>query len=307
MREIKNVLAATDFSDCAQTALNAASDTAELFGSRLVVAHVLQNLDHTYSLLVDDIEEEELKKAEANMGDAVDNLRISRSRTDSVVTRGAPVQALIQIALREHTDLLVAGMAGSACGSGTALGSVVDRLLRCGLFDLFLVRPDETPGIQSLAAATDFSEGADAAIDRAVDVAARAKLDKITIIHAFELPRGYSKLGLGEDETERRVRENIQTLFDELCERLPAPEGVTYEPVFVRGSDHDAIRKACIDKGVDLLVIGAAGRTDAAATLIGNVAMKIVRDAPCSVWVSRPAGHKITFVDAIQRLMGMKG
>ena len=91
----------------------------------------------------------------------------------------------------------------------------------------------------------------------------------------------------------------------DLKERVPEPEGISYVPEHVRGDPASAIRDVCVDKGVDLLVIGAEGRTAAAAALIGNVAIKIVRDAPCTVWVSRPAGQTLTVVDALQRLMGL--
>lgn len=311
MRNIQTVLAATDFSDCARTALDAAGNAANMYKARLVVAHVLQNLDQTYRLFVDDVLkqrllEEEQAEAEATLEQALDELRVSRSRTDSVVTRGSPVDALIRIGLREHADLLVAGLMGSACGADEAtLGTVVDRLLRCGLFDLYLVRKDETPGIQKVAVATDFSDSSDVAVQRAVDLAVKSGIDHVTLIHAFELPQGYSKLNLGEAEAERHVRQNVQRLYEELEARLPPPQGVRYEPRFVRGVDHAAIRDACVTEGVDMLVIGATGRTAAAVALIGNVALKIVKDAPCSVWVSRPAGQTLTIVDALKRLMGL--
>jgi len=306
MRDIDTVLAATDFSDCAQTALHAAADATKLYEARLVVAHVLQNLDHTYSLLIDNVEEEEEQTAEANLDKALDELRISRTNTDSVVSRGSPVEGLIRIALREHADVLVAGLMGSTgCGEAGTLGSVVDRLLRAGLFDLYLVRPDETPGLQKVAVATDFSDSADIALRRAVDLARRSSLTEVTVIHAFDLPQGYSKLNLGEAEAERHVLENIDEMFEDMVGRVVECGGLTLLKKFVRGSAPDAIRSACVEGGVDLLVLGAEGRTAAAAALIGNVALKIAQDAPCSVWVSRPAGHTLTFGDALKRLMGI--
>lgn len=310
MRDIRNVLAATDFSPWSEVAMRAAATAADLYKAKMIAAHVLQNLDETYALLVEDVDalkKQEHQEAERNMDALLDDLRISHSRTRSVVTRGSAVDGLIRLALQEHADLVVAGMIGSTSRSPQGhLGSVVERLLMCGLFDLLLVHHDLPETISRVAAATDFSKLADTAVQRAADIASRVGVDKVTVIHAYEWPQGYSKLGLSEEENERHCLASATAQFVEFEQRVPPPEGMTYEPAFVRGPADEAIHQACEEHEIELLTIGAAGRTAAAVALIGNVAMKIARHAPCSTWVTRPAGHKLTFVDAIQRMMGLE-
>lgn len=310
MRDIEYVLAATDFSPWADVALRAAATAAELYDAKMIAAHVLQNLDETYSLLVEDIDDyqkKEQRKAEKDINALVDNLRISNSKARSVVMRGSAVDGLIRLALREHADLVTAGIMGSTSQDPDgALGSVVEQLLMCGLFDLLLVRHDLPETIQNVAVATDFSKSADIAVDRGIDLVERTGGGKLTVIHAYELPSGYSKLGRGEGETDRHCLESADARFEDLKERMEVSDGVSLELHCVRGDADDAIRRACKEHEIDLLVIGAAGRTAAAAALIGNVAMKITRNAPCSTWVARPAGHKLTIKDALQRLMGLE-
>jgi nucleotide-binding universal stress UspA family protein len=310
MRDITNVLAATDFSPWAEVATHAAGMAAELYDAKLIAAHIMQNMDKTYALLVenlDDFNQKEQQEAERNIGELLDDLNLSRSHSRAVVSRGSAVEGLIQLALQEHTDLVVAGMMGATSqNTDGQLGSVVERLVLCGLFDLLLVRHDQPETITNVGAATDFSQLADIAIERAIDVVQRRGGDKVTVIHAYQWPVGYSKLGICEGEREDHCLAAIQRQFDELRERVPEPEGITYVPAFVRGSPEDAVREACAEHNLDMLTIGAAGRTAAAVALIGNVAMKIIRNAPCSVWVTRPAGYRLTFKDAIYRLMGLE-
>lgn len=310
MREIKNILTATDFSRGAEVAAKAAKLAADLYKSKLIAAHVLQNMDETFSLLVedvDDLEQQALKEAEENMGALLEDLRVSRSLSRSVVDKGSPIDGLIRVGLREHADLVVAGMLGStgAQKQGT-LGGVVEQLLMSGLFDLLLVSEKIGDKLEKVAVATDFSELADLALERATDISKRAGLDTITLVHAYEWPQGYSKLGLTPDETDVNCRSAVQNRYDEMLERVPPTQGITYRPVFVRGRAEEAVRDACEGDGIDLLVIGSAGRTAAVSALIGSVALKIARNAPCSLWITRPAGHKLTIIDALCKMMGIE-
>jgi universal stress protein A len=43
---------------------------------------------------------------------------------------------------------------------------------------------------------------------------------------------------------------------------------------------------------VDLIVIGTHGRTGLSHMLMGSVAEKVVRKAPCPVLTVRPSGHQ---------------
>ena len=46
------------------------------------------------------------------------------------------------------------------------------------------------------------------------------------------------------------------------------------------------------DQDIDLIVIGTHGRTGLAHVLLGSVAERIVRKAPCPVLTVRPTGHQ---------------
>ena len=310
MREIQNILTATDFSRGAEVAAKAAKLAADLYHSKLIATHVLQNMDDSFSLLVEDVEEHEqqaLLEAEESMGALLEELRMSKGRSRSVVTKGSAVDGLIRVALREHADLVVAGMLGMTGSNkvGT-LGGVVEQLLMSGLFDLLLVSDTIGKKIEDVAVATDFSELADLALERATDIVKRSGGDKVTIIHAYEWPQGYSKLGHSPEDTDKHCRDAAQQLYNEMLGRLPPPEGITYRPVFVRGKAEEAVRDACEAEEIDLLVIGSAGRTAAVAALIGSVALRIARSAPCSLWITRPAGHKLGIIDALCKMMGFE-
>lgn len=69
------------------------------------------------------------------------------------------------------------------------------------------------------------------------------------------------------------------------AQRLGAPEVVTR---LLRGEPWDQIVSAAREDGaVDLIVMGTHGRTGLRRALIGSVAERVVRHAPCTVMVVR--------------------
>ena len=72
---------------------------------------------------------------------------------------------------------------------------------------------------------------------------------------------------------------------DQLEQVRPSNEAIPVHHVFLEGDPADAIVRYATDARMDLVVMGTHGRTGAALTLMGSVAEKVLRGAPCSVLV----------------------
>jgi nucleotide-binding universal stress UspA family protein len=72
----------------------------------------------------------------------------------------------------------------------------------------------------------------------------------------------------------------------------PANPGIPYTHVFLEGDPATEIVRYANDERVDLIVMGTHGRTGVERLLMGSVAEKVMRDAPCSVLVVKlPRGQ----------------
>jgi universal stress protein A len=67
----------------------------------------------------------------------------------------------------------------------------------------------------------------------------------------------------------------------------PAPEHIRFELVARKGEAVREILRAIADLGVDSVVIATHGRTGVGRLLLGSVAEKVVREAPCPVLTVR--------------------
>lgn len=130
----------------------------------------------------------------------------------------------------------------------------------------------------------DFSPYSDEAIERAVELAGRYEAS-ITLVHVFEpialsFPEGsgiHSSLSLADVMVE---------LERELEKKRAATEAEAGRPIQAfRTSGHPSheIVDLARSDGFDLIVMGTHGRTGVAHMLIGSVAERVVRTAPCAV------------------------
>jgi nucleotide-binding universal stress UspA family protein len=151
------------------------------------------------------------------------------------------------------------------------------------------------PKFKKILAATDLSATSDRAIKVATDLA-RPGRTPMELLHVVEeLPREDRFLALTAPlpEIQRLI---LQEITDKLQRRGRKLIGAA-APFEVRVEFGDAFRVILdrVTKGrprPDLLVVGTHGRSGLAHALLGSVAERLVRTAPCPVLVVKPAGFR---------------
>ena len=134
---------------------------------------------------------------------------------------------------------------------------------------------------------TDLSEYADYALDYAIALAQKlqARLTLLYVIHLTPLAMGdigVSGLVPYLDEMETDAQQRMQALLNRVHQ-----EGLQGETAVVQGVPFQSIVDMAENKNVDMIVMGTHGRTGLTHALMGSVAEKVVRLAPCPVLVTR--------------------
>jgi nucleotide-binding universal stress UspA family protein len=133
----------------------------------------------------------------------------------------------------------------------------------------------------------DFSEYANQALEYAISLA--RKLDAhITLLHVIQpLPLGGVDMGMTLPYTYIHDLEvEIMNAMEAYLEQITAA-GLTGEIAVVHGVPFQEIIETARGQQVDLIVMGTHGRTGLQHVLLGSVAEKVVRLAPCPVLVIR--------------------
>jgi len=136
---------------------------------------------------------------------------------------------------------------------------------------------------------TDFSATADAALDYAFGLAERFGAS-LQLLHVLEDPFIYE--GISAEAYISEAPLTRTAMLAEARERLahravPRHRKVQVETEVLFGHGARTIAEYAAERAIDLIVIGTHGRTGLAHVLLGSVAERLVRTAPCPVLTVR--------------------
>lgn len=144
--------------------------------------------------------------------------------------------------------------------------------------------------LEHLLVATDFSACSKEAIGYAIDLSKKTK-GRMTLLHIFESPFLYpAETSLGsypevyqwlQDFKQEEIK-NLDALSDEIRK-----EGLPVETIFKEGSPSIEIIRTAKEVGADLIVMGTHGRKGLSHVVMGSVAERVAREAPCPVFIVR--------------------
>jgi nucleotide-binding universal stress UspA family protein len=132
--------------------------------------------------------------------------------------------------------------------------------------------------------AHDGSEGAQKALDLAIDLAKRlrAKLHMIMVKEQLSFPTTLNDVAIAEEEAGQRFE---QVIADAVA--LATKRRIAIEPHVVAGHPVPTIVEFIERDGFDLLVIGYMGHSAIYKGVIGSTTDRLVELAPCHVVVAK--------------------
>jgi nucleotide-binding universal stress UspA family protein len=132
-------------------------------------------------------------------------------------------------------------------------------------------------------------------VAQAIELADLAEGDpRIDLLHVSERPAEYLPLDewiWGEERDQHRIddaiREAARAAFDDFLATLPADARARVTPRHELGVPWQTIVRVAEEGGHDLIVMGTHGHTGVEHILLGSVAERVLRHAPCPVMTVR--------------------
>ncbi len=290
------ILVGIDFSEQSAIAREHALRLARRTGASVTLAHAWKMPG--LMAIVKDMEEEQIdggpKERKALLESHLQKLADeSQQGGVEVTTRTVdeyPDSGLAHAASELGMDLVVLGTHGRTGVQRFLLGSVAERTVRESETDVLIARgePPAVDGYSKLLVPTDFSDAAEVALRRAISLARPGAL--VELVHSREEP---ALLPTGTDPAAGAVaaRELVKTAIRD-AERKAQPLLEKYGGDDVKISfEQSALSPAGeivqrAEEGQhEIVVLGSHGRRGWRRFILGSVAEKTVRHAPCSVYV----------------------
>lgn len=285
----KRVLVATDFSEQAGRALDAALALAERTKAEVHLVHALEvalPLFEPYAVVLPAdwigearrLAQEKLESAQATV--------TARGLSGSVHLGDVPAaHAIADRARTLGADLVVVGTHGHTGLKHVLLGSVAERTVEYAPCAVWTVKGSGAASPRTVVVGTDFSEGGTEAMKVAADWA-RGFGARLHLVHALQIPMPLIapyEVAIPEGIIEGARREAKRQL-DEAAKLL---SGVQVTTELATTPAHAALVDAATRLPAELIVTGSRGLTGVKHALLGSVAERTLRYAPCSVLTVR--------------------
>ncbi|MEN8159881.1 MAG: universal stress protein [Myxococcota bacterium] len=292
MERIRSIVVPTDFSPLSNAAAERAATLARLEGASIHLVHVvsLPLVATPYGATIPATVWEQVREA------ARKQLEAARKEVEgkgvATVTAAIPdtsdaVEAIRSAAETHEADLVVMGTHGHGGLTQAFLGSVAARTIRTLDRPVLAVKEDVAKAAQPIGRillAVDFSAHSDRAVSVAGALGKRLGAS-VDVVHALDLPHDYTPYA-SEPGTE--LEQKIQAAVAEKLEGVRAQlgeHGVEVTLHFRRGRPSLAVAEVAAELHADLIVMGTRGATGLDHVLLGSVAERTLRTAPCSVLV----------------------
>ncbi|AEH39136.1 universal stress protein [Halopiger xanaduensis] len=136
---------------------------------------------------------------------------------------------------------------------------------------------------------TDGSESSAAAVEHGIEIAS-PHAATVHFLHAVDVGTEMSASGLGNiapDLTET-LESEAEDALDDAVARAEESD-VAYERTVLEGVPHEVIAEYSTENEIDLIVMGASGRSGLADHLLGSSTDRVVRSVETSVLIARPS------------------
>jgi nucleotide-binding universal stress UspA family protein len=283
---LQNILVATDFSGCAESAVKYALGIAHRYGSTLHMVHVLPEMPFVES--TDPDPGRIRRSAQQKLANVVASEAFRGIRHTETIEEGEVAQVLADLGIAESIDLIVLGTQGRSGIGKFLLGSVAEEAFRSALCPVLTVGPHVKRGasdakLQHILYATDFGPESAHGVPYALSLAEEnhARLTMLHVAHepgvvmpepvAGSLPVVATDIEVAEGE--RRLRDLV-----------PQDIALWHEPKYLVafGPPAETIL-AFAAEDVDMIVLGVKRPAALTKHLGSGVAYRVVCEAPCPV------------------------
>jgi nucleotide-binding universal stress UspA family protein len=311
MIRVRKILFPTDFSSCADQALDYALLLARRFDAELHMFHAVVFFEaDPRNVKAHFPEEASLMARLFEIADTELALQATRGEESPIdihqeKRKGYSASEEILAYAREiDADLLVMGTHGHRGVARFVLGSVAEKVIRgteCPI--LTLRRSDDGGGLEAIdkiLVPVDFSDSSLMGVETAKELAhvLGARLQLLHVIDVQAVPSFYGTAAVVElgDRLRKEALEHMAGLY----ESAGGPEG-PFESFVVSGTPSVRIAGLAEDQGSGLIVIPSHGLGGIERWMLGSTAERVGRVADCPVLTLKSAGKSLLTPDEAEQ------
>jgi len=222
--------------------------------------------------------------------------------TEIINLQGQPTKEIMKFARHMKVDLVVVGRKNKKQGGGV----IVTRLARRASCSMLIIPKDVEFKLEKILVPIDFSSYSHMALEKAAAIYRNAEIKpEIIVQNVYQVPSGYHYTGKTFEEFAEIMKANAVKDYLTFTGDMRI-KNVPIESIYTLDKDDDVIGyiyKEAKNLEVDLIMIGAKGRTTATSLFIGTKAEHLVQlDSDIPIMVIRPKGKAAGLIEFLKEL-----
>ena len=282
MKLLEKILVPVTLEEGRNSHLETALELANTFKSQLIIIHVLpEEAKH------ESVNQYVLKYVEKDLDGLMEDSHLKDVSVKRVVEYGNTFDRIITTAEDEDVNLILFSNFIEKQNGNFSMDLVAEKLVRKSNKPVWVVKEGEKAFPNAMLCTVDFSDASRRALNNAVKIARtfKKRLYILNIMKPVEnnfSPRYSIDF---EKENERIAKEN-KMLFEKFLSEFNFTD-VDYETQVEKGDPASAILSFVSGSNIDLLFMGATGKTFLQRVLLGSVTEKLIRELPSSMVITK--------------------
>ncbi|UII24214.1 universal stress protein [Fulvivirga ligni] len=281
MEPFKNVFVGLDTSEIDVTLVKFASFMADhTSAEKITFVNIVRNLNIPANVRKEfpEIEETALKERKDKIKVTVkEHFKPEKKVKVVYLIKKGQTGTFLDVANKSKADLIIIGQKKGP----DATGVTTMRLARRASCNLLIVPDNVEPKVDKLLVPVDFSSYAKLAVEQTIDFAVRTgSKSEIICQNVYTVPAGYHYTGKTFEEFGEIMKKNAQENFEKFIKKIKTRDIPIRAEYDLDTNDNLAsdIYELADSEKVDFVIIGAKGRTAAAALFLGSLAEKMVNE-----------------------------
>ncbi len=295
MLTLTRILCPTDFSEVSTKAEAYATSLAGRYGASLHLLHVdpPSPVMSPYGEIPVDIRlfEDQRQQAEHDLTAARERARAAGVPADASILGGYPAREILDVANREHSDLIVLGTHGRGGFEHLLLGSVAEKVMRKAPCPVMVVPAGAGTGgdvrFSKILCPIDGSASSADAVSYAVSLA-RETDGRLTLLYVVEPMPPVGEYGPLDAEELRRAGEAHATAVLRAAVTPEVRECCKVDEAVAFGKASERILDSAASHSADVIVMGVRGRGAIDLMAFGSTTNDVIRRAVCPVLAVHP-------------------
>jgi nucleotide-binding universal stress UspA family protein len=282
MKLLEKILVPIGMNRVSDYQIETAAKLAGKFGSQLIFAYIMPE-----DAKRDSVRPMVEKYADTSYSEIMAREDIPDIRSEKMVLYGNMFDRIMSTAEDENVNLILGSNDMEQSGESYNVDVLAEKLLRKSRKPVWIVKEGCNTVPAAILCSVDYSDASERALNNAIKIA-RAFSARLFVVNVFE-PMEYRYSPRFEidyqEENRKNQLENSRRFTDFLAGFNFT--GLEVHKEILKGSSHEEIVRYVKQNRVDLLFMGAVGKTYLQRIFLGSVTEKVIRDFPCSMVVTK--------------------